>query len=149
MKKLFGIFGWLLFSFLLVSSLIFNKFSPAGESASTTSKLFISWQDHLDVFQGALSCTLLPDDLRERLETLKVEVFANLIAKEELDDGYIFYFEDDKIMLDKVFEFISTEKLCCPFFKFDVSVLPFNKGLALRISGSKEIKSFVANYTDF
>ena len=100
-------------------------------------------RDSLLVFDGALSCSLTSQELQDRIALLRAEIFPNLTRKVELEEGYIFYFQDTGDMADKILELIGKEKQCCPFFKFDFSILPFKKGLALQISGSKEVKEFL------
>ena len=68
-----------------------------------------------------------------------------MTKKTELEEGYIYYFEDEGDLAIKILEFIGKEKQCCPFFKFDFSVLPFKKGLALQISGSEGVKEFLSS----
>ncbi len=61
---------------------------------------------------------------------------SKVIRKEIRPLAYVFYFEDDPDLLLHLMEFVQKEKDCCPFFKFDLSILPFEQGLALQISGS-------------
>jgi len=38
------------------------------------------------------------------------------------------------------------EKNCCSFFKFDISILPFEKGIAFQVSGSKGVKEMLVDF---
>jgi hypothetical protein len=49
-------------------------------------------------------------------------------------------------MAENLTELMLKEKACCPFFKFDLSILPFNKGIALKISGSKAVKEMLVSF---
>lgn len=133
-------FGWVLFGLSLGSSYVFNSFQN-GENNSAFAP--ISWSDHLLVMDGALSCSLTTAELQDRIAMLKTEIFPKVARKEEVTEGYIYYFEDEGLLATHILEFIGKEKQCCPFFKFDFSILPFNKGLALKISGSKGVKDFL------
>ena len=133
-------FGWVLFALSLASSYVFNTFQSG---AKKTAFAPITWAEHQLVLEGALSCSLTTDELQDRIAFLRTEIFPNLKRKEETAEGYIYYFEDEGTLATHILEFIGKEKQCCPFFKFDFSVLPFNKGLALQISGSEGVKEFL------
>lgn len=132
--------GWVLFAVFLGSGYVMNQFKTNTENSAFTP---ITWGEHLSVFEGALSCSLTSTALQDRITLLREEIFPNLTRKEELTDGFIYYFEDEGDLAIKILEFIGKEKQCCPFFKFDISVLPFKKGIALQISGSQGVKDFL------
>jgi len=132
--------GWVLFILFLGSRYVMNQFKSGNDNSVFTP---ITWGEHLNVFEGALSCSLTSVELRDRIALLRTEIFPNLTKKEELADGFIYYFDDEGDIAIKILEFIGKEKQCCPFFKFDISVLPFKKGIALQISGSKGVKDFL------
>jgi len=134
--------GWLLLFVFLFSGYLFNT----AQKDSSFNFQPIQWTEHLRVFEGALSCTLLPGELNERLAEIKAEIFTSDVHKEELNDGYIFYFDDKGDLADKVLDFLKVEKKCCPFFKFDLSILPYQGGMALKISGGPQVKSFIDYY---
>ena len=131
--------GWVFFAVFLISGYVMNTFKSGNHSLFTP----ITWDEHLNVFDGALSCSLTSEALMDRIALLREEIFPKLKKKEELAEGFIYYFEDEGDLAVKILEFIGKEKQCCPFFKFDVSVLPFKKGIALKISGSKGVKEFL------
>ena len=131
--------GWVFLALFLGSSYVMNKFKSGNEMAFAP----ITWEEHLSVFNGALSCSLTSEELQNRIALLRTEIFPKLKKKVELEEGYIYYFDDEGDLAIKILEFIGKEKQCCPFFKFDFSVLPFKKGLALQISGSEGVKEFL------
>ena len=132
--------GWVLLFLFLGSTYFFNSFTnDTGKDLWSP----IAWEEHLLVFDGALTCSLTSDELLERKKELKEKIFPQMIKKQSLDNGYIYYFEDNQQLVEDILEFIGKEKQCCPFFKFDFSVLPFKKGLALQISGSPAVKDFL------
>jgi len=134
--------GWVLLVVFLVSGYVMNKFKSGTEASAFTP---VTWDEHLSVFEGALSCSLTSAELQDRIAMLRDEIFPNVTRKEELEEGYIYYFEDEGDLAIKILEFIGKEKQCCPFFKFDFSILPFKKGLALKISGSEGVKEFLSD----
>lgn len=147
MKKIFKTFlligGWVLLALFLTTTFIFNQFNSSENNFAFSP---IGWSDHASVLDGALSCTLLPAELQDRLDFLKKEVFSKVEKKEVLNDGMIFYFPDSQENTKMVMDFIAFERQCCPFFKFDLSILPFEKGIALKISGSRAVKEFLESY---
>ena len=127
--------GWFFLAVFLLSGYYFNKLS-VGVDTSIFSP--VSWGDHMQVFEGALQCSLTDEDLLERKQVLKESVFSKVTRKEEKTNGFVYYFKDEEGLLNDALEFIQKEKSCCPFFKFDVSILPFDHGFAIQISGSEE-----------
>ncbi len=147
-KTLFNIFllaGWILLFTFLISGYFVNKFKDTPES-SFISSLYVG--DHVQMFKGALQCSLTSEDLLERKQHLKEKIFSKVTKKEESHNGYIYYFDDEPDLLNNALEFIQKEKACCPFFKFDVSILPFQKGFAVQISGSEEAFEFLKDFEE-
>ena len=142
LKMIILALGWVLLALFLGAGYVMNQFKSGTDKSAFTP---ISWDEHLTVFEGALSCSLTSEALKDRIALLREEIFPKLVKKEELEEGFIYYFEDEGDLAVKILEFIGKEKQCCPFFKFDVSVLPFKKGIALQISGSKGVKDFLVS----
>lgn len=65
----------------------------------------------------------------------------------ELPNGYEFQFPGDTATLQQLTDWIVTERLCCPFFDFDLQLGPEHGSLALRLTGRKGTKAFIK--TDF
>lgn len=133
--------GWVFLALFLGSGYVMNKFKSGQKTAFSP----ITWTEHLSIFEGALSCSLTSAELQDRIALLRTEIFPKLTKKVELEEGYIYYFADEGDLAIKILEFIGKEKQCCPFFKFDFSILPFEKGLALQISGSAGVKEFLSS----
>ena len=145
MKKIKNTFlglGWILLAVYLIVGYVFKQFS--SEPASVFAP--VAWEDQQAVFEGVLSCSLTSEALQERRAVLKTEIFNRLLRKEEIAQGFIYYFGDTEGLAEKITELMLKEKACCPFFKFDLSILPFNKGIALQISGSKAVKDMLQNF---
>ena len=100
----------------------------------------------MQLFEGAIQCNLIEEDLVERKKVLKEAIFSKVQKKEESSEGFIYYFEDDSELLSNVLEHVEIEKACCPFFKFDISILPFNNGFALQISGSEAALEMIKEF---
>ncbi len=135
--------GWFFLALYLTSGYFFKKFSLNEEEMIFST---ITWKNHMDFFNGAIQCNLIPEELIERKKILKETIFSQVLKKEAIKNGYIFYFKDDSNLLDAIFEQVKIEKACCPFFKFDISILPNNKGFALQISGSEDALEMIKDF---
>jgi len=142
-KNMLSIFlgaGWVLLALFLLSG---NYYKKLTDNSNLSLFSPIAWEDHLQIFKGSIQCSLTSEELIERKKYLQAEIFSKTIKRIEISNGFTFYFKDDPALLNYVLEFIQKEKACCPFFKFDLSILPFNEGFALQISGSKKAFKFL------
>lgn len=73
--------------------------------------------------------------------TIAETVFHSVIAIKELADGYRFRLPLENPMLFSVTEWISKERLCCPFFAFRLDI---GQELWLSILGNEEVKAYIA-----
>ena len=71
------------------------------------------------------------------------QIFAAVQEVAELDDGYSFRLPAETQILRAVTDFIANERLCCPFFQFEVVVEPQSAALWLRLRGAEDVKAFV------
>ena len=84
--------------------------------------------------------------------TRKDAIGASLAKKElghaALPNGYEFRVPGDGQTISDVAEWIVTERLCCPFFDFDLSLAREGGTLALRLTGRPGTKAFLeADFT--
>lgn len=147
MKRLFLLLflslGWILLAIFLISGYYYNKLS-LNDSVSKFHP--IAWEDHLQIFDGAVQCKLVGDDLLERKKVLKEQIFSNVSKKRTVHNGYVYYFHDRDLLLQDALEFVKCERECCPFFKFDISILPFDQGFAIQISGSEAAFEMLSDF---
>ena len=135
--------GWVFLALFLTSGYYFNTLS----NKTHTFKLSpITWEDHMQIFNGAIQCNMLEEDLLDRKRILKKTLFSKVEKREESLNGISYYFKDSPNLLESLLEHVQIEKACCPFFKFDISILPFNKGFALKVSGSKEALEMIKDF---
>jgi hypothetical protein len=84
-------------------------------------------------------------DQRARYGALAAELFAGVRQTRELADGYAFRFDGDADTLLRLAEFVSLERLCCPFFRLLIEAQPGNAATVLHITGDdgEAIRAFI------
>ena len=88
-----------------------------------------------------LSCKLTTPELQKRKATIIAELKVIVISREELSDGYRYAFKGTDGILDKLNEFIKTERMCCDFFTFRLTVE--KEQALLDITGPAGAKEFL------
>ena len=89
-----------------------------------------------------ISCnwSALSAEQQERQRALYRQLRADAEEVMELEDGYAFRHSPDRAVLLAVAEFVSNERLCCPFFEFGITVERAGGAVWLRITGDGEAK---------
>jgi hypothetical protein len=88
----------------------------------------------------------IPASQRARYANLRQQLFAQAQAIQPLEDGYRFRLPSDAETLVMAAEFISLERLCCPFLSFQLEVTPSEVWLALtsfRAAQGAEVKALL------
>ena len=80
---------------------------------------------------------------RERYKEIIQKLSESRQAIKELQDGYGFRFKVESQLIQDVAEFIVYERLCCPFFDFELAVEQDSDRLWLRLRGQDGIKEFI------
>jgi hypothetical protein len=75
---------------------------------------------------------------RHQHEALAEQIFTSVLDVEERANGFAFRLPVD--MLNELAQWISNERLCCPFFTFKVEV---TEALWLELSGTPDVKTFI------
>ncbi|HEY1032927.1 MAG TPA: hypothetical protein VGD89_14220 [Flavipsychrobacter sp.] len=96
----------------------------------------------MDNNNKALSCKLTSPELRKRKEEAIAKLKLQVIEKRELNDGYSYKFNSSDEMLDMVTAFIKSERLCCDFFNFKLTVTD-DAFMWLDIYGQEGAKEFI------
>jgi len=92
--------------------------------------------------EESLVCLLTGAEQAERKEILQKEIFSQVKKVEEIESGFIFYFEYEEIFLIKMMDYIIAENNCCPFFTFETK-LHSKDDVSLKITGSKQAKEMI------
>lgn len=99
----------------------------------------------MEMNESPLACdmTAIPAESRQRHLTASQELFAQIRETHELPDGYQFQFADEPKIVNRLAEFVSLEKLCCPFLNFAIEIEAENGPVWLRLTGREGVKEFI------
>lgn len=89
------------------------------------------------------SLTALTPDQRKHHRELTEHLQASVREVRELANGYGFRLPDETASITLVAEWITLERLCCPFFAFQLEVGKAGTPLWLRITGAEGVKEFM------
>lgn len=101
----------------------------------------------MDILNSTLTCKLPTPELQRRRATVIAELKKIMIRKEEIQDGLQFTFDSNDETLQKLLEFIKSERLCCDFFAFQLSVS--GESATLGITGPEGTKEFLVHEVGF
>jgi hypothetical protein len=93
--------------------------------------------------QSSVSCKLTTPELKKQKETIIKDLKSQLLTKKELKNGYYYKFTGSDNMIDALAEFIKTERKCCSFFTFKLSISGDASEVLLEITGPKGAKEFL------
>jgi hypothetical protein len=85
----------------------------------------------------------LTAEQRKRQSALKKQMEESAREVSELADGYAFRFPGDQAHIMMLAEFMSLERLCCPFFNFELEVAAGKDAIWLRMTGREGVKEFL------
>jgi hypothetical protein len=91
----------------------------------------------------ACDMTALDGAQRERQKLLMERFRATVEEAQALPEGYAFRLRADAETILAAAEFITIERLCCPFLTFELEVGPAGKPVWLRLTGSVGAKEFI------
>lgn len=90
-----------------------------------------------------LACKLTTPELRRRRETVIAGLRSQISHTEETADGCIYTLPATARTIEQVTSFIETERQCCEFFSFRLSVPSASSEMHLEISGPQGTKEFL------
>lgn len=82
----------------------------------------------------------LTEPQRNRYREIIAKLNVSRQSVKELSDGYAFRFRAEAELIMEAAEFIVYERLCCPFFDFELAVEQDTNRLWLRLRGQEGIK---------
>ena len=95
-----------------------------------------------DAKQVVIACNLnaMSKAERPRYADLTKRLRASVKDRSELPDGYSYKLDGSAIPLSQVGEWISLERLCCPFLTLTISVAGGERDWLLTLTGPKGVK---------
>ncbi len=90
-----------------------------------------------------LVCKLTSKEMQNRKQTVIDKLKNEMVEKKELEMGYAFKFNYNDSTIDELVSFIKTEKECCDFFTFNLSVGSEKNFAWLELTGPKGVKEFL------
>jgi hypothetical protein len=91
----------------------------------------------------ACSLTALSAAERAHHKDLSRELHAAVTETRELPNGYAFRLSGERRSLTMVSEWVSLERLCCPFFTFQIEAGAEAQPIWLRMTGREGVKQFM------
>jgi hypothetical protein len=91
----------------------------------------------------ACNVAALNDQQRRRYTDLIKKLYIGKKEVRELEDGYALRFAAESSTVQELAEFIMYERLCCPFFDFELAVEREAGPVWLRLRGREGVKDFI------
>lgn len=135
-----------LLSILLLAAMVHTGCNNCEESTSVngkTTSMVCSDDCKAKSKSGEMTCKLTSSELQARKATVLNSLKAQMIQKKELKNGYAFKFPGNDKMVDELTEFIKTERECCDFFTFNLSISGDKSEAWLELSGEGDVKDFI------
>lgn len=85
---------------------------------------------------------IAPEQRPQHMATIK-RLFSLVEKMRELPDGYSFKLPNDSEVVLMAAEFISLERLCCPFFDFAIDIEREGGPFWLSLTGRQGVKPFI------
>ena len=94
--------------------------------------------------ESPIACNMaaLSDEQRKRILVLIKQIRAAGQEMRELADGYSLRVPAESAMIKDVAEWITLERLCCPFFRFEMEVEQEGGAMWVRLTGREGVKEF-------
>jgi hypothetical protein len=94
----------------------------------------------------SVTCKLTTPELQKRKATVIADLKALVLERKELENGFSYKFEGSDETLDKLNDFIKTERMCCNFFMFQITVE--EQTALLTVTGPNGAKEFLKEEVD-
>jgi hypothetical protein len=91
----------------------------------------------------ACDLTAIPAPEREEHIVTAPQLFQTAQEVRELSNGYVFRFLNEPGKFLAVAKYIENERLCCPFFDFELKIEPNQGAIWLRLTGEEGVKDLL------
>ena len=112
-----------------------------GLSGPNRESAVVPPSDIEEPFDFYCNLAALDTSQRDRHARLASELMASVTAIDELPDSYVLGFPPESALLVPLVEWVSLERLCCPFLYFKVGLTPLT--LRLELGGPPGVKEFL------
>ena len=151
MRKLITLLAILVLTLTLESSFARGQRVTRTDSQSSPGKKMTSEisqesnQESKSDSEAPFACSLTALSAAEREHHKELSKVMHAAVKEirELPNGYGFSFSGERRSILFLSEWISLERLCCPFFSFQLEVRSEGQPVWLRITGRDGVKGFM------
>lgn len=96
-----------------------------------------------------LTCRLSTLELSLRKKTVLAALKNEVLEVRETEQGFEYKFNSSDAMIDQLIEFVKTERQCCDFFVFALTIQKATSHLWLAIEGPKGTKEFIKTELGF
>ena len=72
-----------------------------------------------------------------------LELYQTVQGIHEVPNGFEFIFPNGTASITKLAEFISNERLCCPFLEFTLRIMPNDEPISLTLTGPEGTREFL------
>ena len=97
---------------------------------------------------SSFSCKLTTEELRKRKATVLASLKEQVLERTELDNGYSYCFTGTDAVVDELNTFIRTERECCTFFTFRLTVAGDKSSACLELLGPPGVKDVIRSELD-
>ncbi|HEX9388567.1 MAG TPA: hypothetical protein VF918_19740 [Anaerolineales bacterium] len=71
------------------------------------------------------------------------ELIQAVQSVQKVENGYEFTFPNETDFISKIAEFVSNERLCCPFLKFTLNIVSNREPVSLSLTGPLGTQEFL------
>lgn len=96
-----------------------------------------------------LTCKLTTPELQHRKKTILAALKSRVLESTEIKEGVKLRFNGGDDMLDLLLGFIKSERLCCDFFAFTLTVTDAAGFARLELSGPPGTREFIRTELGF
>jgi hypothetical protein len=92
-----------------------------------------------------LACNMgvfTPEQREAHVQTT-TELIQGVQRVQEVENGYEFQFPNETGFISRITEFISNERLCCPFLEFNLNVRSNDEPICLSLTGPIGTQEFL------
>lgn len=131
----------LLFTFLIINTAYTQTKtkSPVSKSSSICADGCTAKNTKNNQFK----CKLASPELKQRKEMVLASLKKQILQKKELKNGFAYKFIGSDTMVDELTSFIKTERECCGFFIFNLSISGDKSEAWLEITGPTGVKEVI------